>query len=138
VLSSGFLIYLNGVSSAGLCVLIWLTQLLIYPNFLKVPSGEFPNFHKYHMERISWVVAPLFVLDVIVCLGLLYFDVRGSGINGVLCLLPFLATFLFYAPLHKALEKSYSRELCSRLILSNWVRTLLWTLKLGYAVRWSL
>ena len=45
----------------------------------------------------------------------------------ILVLLIWLSTFLIQVPLHNALSKEKNTEKLSKLIFSNWIRTILWT-----------
>ena len=48
-------------------------------------------------------------------------------VNLILVLLIWLSTFLIQVPLHNALSKEKNKEKLSKLIFSNWIRTILWT-----------
>jgi hypothetical protein len=42
-----------------------------------------------------------------------------------------MSTFLVSVPLHNLLQKERNSKIIERLILTNWPRTILWTLRLG-------
>jgi hypothetical protein len=48
-------------------------------------------------------------------------------INLVIVALIWLSTFLIQVPLHNALSKEKQSEKLSKLICTNWIRTILWT-----------
>ncbi|MEQ9363414.1 MAG: hypothetical protein RIF32_04185, partial [Leptospirales bacterium] len=43
----------------GLVVLIWLVQLVIYPAFMYADAEQFTDWHRVYTERVSLVVVPL-------------------------------------------------------------------------------
>ena len=43
----------------GMCVVLWLVQLVIYPSFLRVKTSELPTWHKAYTFRVSLVILPL-------------------------------------------------------------------------------
>lgn len=124
---------LNLATSSGLFILILLTQVLIYPSFLRVPEASFASYHRFHSARIFWIVAPLTLLDVLASLALLLMAVKGAWGNAVLCLLPLLGTFAFYAPLHSKIERDFSWGLVNMLVKNNFWRVLFWGLKFFHA-----
>ena len=42
----------------GMCVVLWLVQLVIYPSFLRVDSNDFLAWHKAYTSRVSFVILP--------------------------------------------------------------------------------
>jgi hypothetical protein len=45
-----------------------------------------------------------------------------------------ISTFAIQLPLHRKLQKQYSPGLISRVNQTNWIRTILWTLKAGVGI----
>lgn len=113
--------------SGALFTLIWLVQLLIYPSF-KLASQNFSECMLHHQNRISWVVIPLMTGELIVTV--MQKNVILIGIVGLI----WLSTAFIQVPLHKKLLNN-SPELVERLIQSNWIRTILWTIKLLIVLR---
>ena len=56
----------NIAISWGLLVLIWLVQIIIYPGLSRLPSEDFVNYHRWYMIRISAIVLPLMICEVII------------------------------------------------------------------------
>ncbi len=113
--------------SGALFTLIWLVQLLIYPSF-KLAFQNFSECMLHHQNRISWVVIPLMTGELIVTV--MQKNVILIGIVGLI----WLSTAFIQVPLHKKLLNN-SPELVERLIQSNWIRTILWTIKLLIVLR---
>lgn len=47
--------------------------------------------------------------------------------GGLLCLLLWASTFLLQVPLHQQLEKGFHQKTWKRLVLTNWIRTAIWS-----------
>lgn len=112
--------------SGALFSLIWLVQLLIYPSF-KLAKDNFDVCMVHHQNRISWVVIPLMICELVVTF--LQMDLILIGIVAMV----WISTAFIQVPLHKRLLKS--REHVEMLIQTNWIRTFLWTLKLFIVLR---
>jgi hypothetical protein len=112
------------MATSGLVTLIWIIQILQYPGFLLISSSDFHNFHKFHMSRISYIVIPLMFAEV-------YFLVANFRmLPSVLVILVWLSTFLIQVPCHNRLALNYTVKDVQRLISTNWIRTILWSMKL--------
>lgn len=131
-----WLIVSQVVVAAAMMGVIWLVQMLVYPQFLEVGEGNFQNYHAQHMKGISYVVLPLMLAEFgLSVFSIWYFwksDVLiwvavASGLTAAL----WLTTFLIHVPLHVKLEVGYSREAIEKLISTNWIRTVLWTVRVG-------
>ncbi len=110
--------------SSGLVVLIWIIQILHYPSFRFVRTEEFPVFSRFHANRISFIVVPLMILE----LGLALINPRP--VIAILVTGVWLCTFLLQVPCQNKLSVSHDTRIVDRLISTNWIRTVLWTIKL--------
>ena len=109
--------------------LIWVVQILAYPQFRRVGRAEFQAFHFAHCLRIGLVIAPLILVEAGSAGWLLYQGCREPLFlisMGVL-LMVWLSTAIVQAPLHTRLMKGFDEARIQRLIRTNWVRTLAWT-----------
>jgi hypothetical protein len=127
------ILILNVATSAGLFVLILLTQVLIYPSLLKVPEPALKSYHAHHCQRISWVVGPLMLIDAIVALLMFFGGQTGSLLNGCFAFLPLLVTFVLFMPLHNKIAKTPTTSLLNTLIAQNLWRVMFWGAKLVYS-----
>ncbi len=110
---------------------IWIVQLLVYPAFLQVRPEDFQARHHTHVARITWVVAPLMLVELGSAL-LIACDPSPPRLQtGVLACLAVIwaSTFLLSVPLHGRLSKGYDAQLVRRLMATNWIRTAAWTAK---------
>jgi hypothetical protein len=130
---------LHLVAAGAMAGILWVVQLAIYPLFAAVGRDGFSSYHACYMRRISWVVGPLMLLEAgtagwlvlngyrpalfLIALGLL-------GLNWV-------STAFVQVPLHRRLEMGFDATTHRRLVASNWVRTLAWTLRVALLISLS-
>ncbi len=129
-----FLLHL--VATSAMFGVIWLVQLVHYPMLIGLNQIEFHSWHEFHARRISFIVAPLMLFE----LGASVLGVLGAGagdariasvILASLTLGVWASTFAVSVPLHDQLSKNgYNPKVLSRLVHTNWIRTLLYTCKL--------
>lgn len=123
-------IELFDIANAGLLVLIWMVQLIIYPSFVRMNEENLLDWHPQYSRRISLIVIPLMFLQ----LGLIIFlsVTRGNLIHYislVLIILVWLSTFLQAVPLHnKIASQKEIQSSAEKLVKVNWIRTTLWTI----------
>ncbi len=122
--------------TAAMTGIIWLVQFVTYPQFLDVNAADFPAYHRHHTHAIGLVVAPLMILELgLAAHSAWYF--RHSRFRGALILgaalvaALWLVTFLIQVPLHASLTTDWSKSVIEQLVYSNWIRTALWTIRLG-------
>ena len=121
----------NIAISWGLLLLIWMVQLIIYPGLYRIPSRDFANYHRWYVKRISAIVLPLMTLEVIFIIGWLILENYSiySSITGLSVTIIWLSTFLLQVPIHKRLQSGKDNECISRLVSTNWIRTIAWSIK---------
>ena len=109
--------------------LIWLVQVVIYPQFGAVGRLEFGAYHADYTRRISWIVGPLMLAELGSAAWLLWAGERSGwllislGLIGV----NWLSTAIVQVPLHRRLEQGFEAGVHGRLVSTNWVRTGAWT-----------
>ena len=108
---------------------IWSVQLVQYPLFAQVGEMDFVGYHETHVQRISFVVVPLMLLEL--SSGALLLLVASSNSSLLLAfallLVAWGATFLVQVPLHRELSSGRNAQSIRRLIRNNWIRTFAWT-----------
>jgi hypothetical protein len=113
--------------------LIWTVQLVVYPAFRLIPSEVFGKYHARHMQHITWVVGPLILLEIgsAVLLWSLREDWRFL-LSLVALGAVWLSTALYQVPLHTKLSLvGWDAATVDRLVRTNWIRTLGWSLRAG-------
>jgi len=116
------------ITDSGLLVLIWLVQLIIYPSFRYTQEKDFIVWHGRYMRLIGLIVSPLMLLQIGVELVHI-FNNDYRWIRMLMILAVLTSTFSLSVPNHKRLSR-YGKDpiIISRLVLTNWLRTVLWSL----------
>lgn len=120
---------IHAAATWGLVGLIWVVQLVLYPAFAKVPPAAFPAYHAEHTRAITWVVAPLMILEVATAALLLARGFRPPWFLASLVPLAvnWASTAFVQVPLHGRLARGLDAAAHRRLVGTNWVRTAAWT-----------
>jgi hypothetical protein len=126
------LITLHSAVTWTLVGLIHTIQWVHYPLFKNVGSQDFPEFHRQHTTRITRLVAPLMVLELLTATWMLVKNTPNSPL--FLASLPPLAliwisTALLQVPLHNRLSNGFNPAIHRRLVRTNHIRTVAWTLR---------
>ncbi|MFT5198381.1 MAG: hypothetical protein ACI87O_001038 [Planctomycetota bacterium] len=113
--------------------LIWIVQWVQYPGFRLVGEAQWKDFHESHCARIAWVVAPLMFGEVVTGIALLVWPLSGVSreflsVGLGLILVIWVSTAALSVPLHHQL-KHHNPKTQQRLVLTNWVRTIAWTIR---------
>jgi uncharacterized membrane protein YqjE len=114
---------------SGLVVLIWLVQLIIYPSFRYTQEQHFTVWHSRYMRLISLIVGPLMLLQLSVELRYIFSgDYRWQRL--VLLVAVLTCTFFISVPCHRRLQQGQQKDLevINRLVVTNWWRTVFWSL----------
>ena len=126
------LIFITNVfASFFLTGLIWLIQLVHYPSFRFVNEDDYPAFQKHHVYSIGKVVIPVMIAEIFTSFVLSWFYgfLSLHALGFYLILLIWGSTGLFSIPIHSKLESGKNLDAINRLVSTNWIRTILWTLK---------
>ena len=120
--------------------IIWFVQVVHYPMFRLVGSGTFEAYHASHVRLITWVVGPPMMVEALCAFLLIlyrpaYVSVMAALSGALLLLIIWGSTALVQVPLHELLSRGFQQEPYRRLVLTNWVRTVSWTLR-GILTAW--
>lgn len=117
---------------------IWVIQLVHYPAFHFIDKDMYASFQKFHMNGISLIVVPVMVLELATGVLLLVGNSKNILIiiSFSLLILIWAITGLYFSSAHGKLITGYNTLVVDKLVSINWIRTILWTLKmlllLGY------
>ncbi|MEM9293046.1 MAG: hypothetical protein AAGD01_15300 [Acidobacteriota bacterium] len=123
-------------STLFLVGLIWTIQVVHYPLFGSVGAAGFAEYERLHAMRITTIVAPAMLLELITA-GLLLvarppFLPRAAVLAGIALLaVIWLSTALIQIPLHGRLAAGFDPAVHASLVASNWIRTVAWSLRGG-------
>jgi len=125
------LLKVNLLSTSVMVGVIWVIQLLHYPSFHFINEKNYIEFQHFHMQRISFIVIPVMLIELASALLLSYFF-RSSLTIILLALLLGIwgITFIFFTNMHQKLTNGYDRANVDSLVKINWSRTALWSLRL--------
>lgn len=114
--------------------LIWFVQVVHYPLFDQVGTSGFAIYEQRHSLLTTWVVLPPMTLELVTAGLLLWY--RPSFIPGwslylglSLVLLIWASTFFLQVPQHGILAQGFDPQAHFRLVTSNWLRTVLWSMR---------
>ncbi|RNC86457.1 MAG: hypothetical protein ED556_09225 [Winogradskyella sp.] len=118
------------VFDTGTLVLIWLVQLVIYPSFLFYSEEDLKHWHIKYTKRISVVVLPLMLAQLIFS-GFQVYIAQNlyTIVNLALLIVIWAITFGVFVPIHNGISKNSATKIeLVKLVNYNWYRTLLWTI----------
>ena len=119
------------ISTAIIVGILWVIQVVHYPSFYFIERDEYVSFQKFHMDKISYIVVPVMLIESISGFILIYNDINTVLlISIILLLLIWALTGLYFAPMHQKLMSGYQEEIVEKLVKINWVRTIFWSIRL--------
>ena len=112
---------------------IWVIQIVHYPSFHFIEKELYTAFQKFHMNKISIIVMPIMLAELIT--GIMLFLDKSSKsplltISIIILVLIWLITGVFFSKAHNELIAGYQELVVNQLVVMNWIRTLLWTFRL--------
>ncbi len=119
------------LSTSLMVGIIWVIQLLHYPTFHFIKESNYVEFQHFHMQRISFIVVPAMILELLSAFMLVYY-IRSNLLTVclIILLVIWLITFVFFTKLHQSLLGGYDKIIVDKLVQINWSRTVLWSLRL--------
>ena len=113
--------------------LTWFAQLVHFPLYQKIKEG-FVEYERAYIKRVSLFVGPIMILDAVSAVILLQkakvgIDSHLAIANLVLLIVIWISIFIFQMGLHQKLSTRFSKKSLKMLVATNWVRTILTTLK---------
>lgn len=125
------ILIINSFCTFALFGLIWTIQLVHYPSFRFVDETKFVEFEKFHSQKITYIVLPLMIVELITSAYLVYLNPLHAVLHfNLLCvLIVWTTTFLFSVPCHNQLMNGKDQKVINSLVKTNWPRTVFWTFK---------
>ena len=119
------------LSTSLMVGIIWVIQLLHYPTFHFIKQSDYVEFQHFHMQRISFIVVPVMITELLSGFMLVYYFRSNLLIFCLIILLVIWSiTFVFFTKLHQSLLGGYDKIIVDKLVQINWSRTVLWSLRL--------
>lgn len=125
---------LNVVFTLLMTGVIWFVQIVHYPLFVQVGAHQFTAYEDHHKRLTTVVVAPLMLMELTASVALVLLPLEPATLSVsyvalVLTLVIWGSTAALQVPLHNKLSFNYSSDLVARLVQSNWIRTICWSLR---------
>ena len=125
------------VATVFMVGLIWFVQVVHYPLFNRISGDASIQYATEHQRRTAWVVGLPMLVEGITTLWLFFDPINGRLLpllGGLVLMKIHLSTVFLQVPLHKKLSQGYEREVVRKLVATNWVRTIGWTIRAAIAV----
>lgn len=132
---------LNVGSTLFMVGLIWFVQIVHYPLFQQVGVEQFSTYEQEHQRLTTFVVMPVMLCEIATAILLLRFRPEALPLGFVWLGISLVAvvwglTFFVQVPQHTLLSEGYCESVARQLVVGNWSRTWVWTLR-GALVIWS-
>jgi len=115
----------------GLC---WFVQIVHYPLFRAMKLEDVPQYEQKN-KVTGYITVTVMTVELITGLVLLYEQLELLYIlNIVLLAIIWLSTAIYQVPMHLKLMIVASNETISKLIRTNWIRTLAWSIRSGILI----
>ena len=113
---------------------IWFVQLVHYPLFAEVPDDRFVEYQSKNVRRTTFVVFPGMIVEIgtALLLALNPATEQHFGLNLIafgLLLGIWASTALLQVPAHTTLGQGFDQRAHSKLVQTNWIRTILWSVR---------
>jgi hypothetical protein len=134
VFTKSWVLILHCLATFVMVGVIWLVQLVHYPLMSFVEVSRFSDFEQLHRAKIFWIVAPAMLIEGMTGLWLAISLPRGgrrvlARIGLCLIAVIWLSTIFIQIPLHDALQTKFLQSDLDRLVATNWLRTIAWSLR---------
>jgi hypothetical protein len=130
----GVILLSNLAATLMMTGLIWFVQIVHYPLFAVVGTHQFWHYQRAHSRFTSWVVGPIMLIEAATAVGLVSFAPQAvpvwaawSGVGLVAVI--WLSTVALQIPCHSSLAVGFDAMTHERLVRTNWIRTVGWTLR---------
>lgn len=128
----------NLVAASVMAGVIWFVQIVHYPLFSSVGSERSVDYAIDNQRRTSWVVGVPMAVEGVSSIALFVIPPSGVGrtlplLSGIVLAIVLVSTVAAQVPQHARLARSSDAvevaDAVQRLVRSNWVRTIGWSLR---------
>jgi uncharacterized membrane protein len=128
------ILLINAAATIFMAGVIWLVQLVHYPLMANVGAEGYRQYQQLHEKWITWVVCPPMLIELVTAILLITHSANQfaqwkvwTGIALVIVI--WLSTAFLQVPCHSLLTEGFDADAHRRLVSSNWIRTVAWTLR---------
>ena len=113
--------------------ILWFMQLVHYPLFKRIKEN-FVKYEKEHLKRTAAFLVPLLVIDFALNVMLVISLEKGPytfliSFALAMNIITWLSAFFFQIEQHQTLSTHFSKSIVHKLVKTNWVSTIAWTIK---------
>lgn len=113
--------------------ILWFIQLVHYPLFRRIKEN-FVQYERDHLRRTASLLVPIAVVDIALNVMLVISLEKGSCIFLIsfalaMNIITWLSVFFFQVAEHHSLSDHFSKKIVHKLVKTNWVSTIAWTVK---------
>ncbi|MDA0336698.1 MAG: hypothetical protein O2782_16160 [bacterium] len=128
------LLLLHFAATLFMTGLVWFVQAVHYPLMHRVGGSGFSRYEAEHTRRTSPVVAPMMLFELGSGIWLVLAPPPGVDVLLLLINVAVLAviwgsTIVLQKPIHRDLEQGFTADVLDRLVSTNWIRTVSWSLR---------
>jgi len=128
------LLLANAAATLFMVGVIWFVQIVHYPLFASVGRPGFAAYSGSHTRLTGLVVGPPMLVEAATAVALVVWTPSGISVfllwTGLILVVGiWLSTIFLQAPRHTALGGGFDPTAHRFLVTSNWLRTVLWTLR---------
>jgi hypothetical protein len=132
--AGGIVLALHLGSTLFMAGVVWFVQIVHYPLLPHIGRDAFAAYEREHMRRTARVVAPAMLIELVTGIVLLWVRPGGIPLIDVLLGLALLAvvcgsTQFVQVPCHVRLSQGFDCSIHRRLVSTNWLRTVAWSLR---------
>lgn len=132
--SATWLLAINVAATWYMVGLIWMVQVVHYKMFDRVGDDEFARYAIDHARLITPIVALPMLVELASAAALCWITPPGMSralliVGFGLVILIWLSTALLQVPAHERLAKGFDVVVYQRLVSTNWIRTVAWTIR---------
>jgi uncharacterized membrane protein len=125
---------LHLISTVMMTGIIWFVQVVHYPLFAAVGEERFAAYEALHQRLTGRIVVPWMVAELATAIVLVFATppsvaFQTAAIALAVLVLVWCSTFFLQVPAHRRLEAGFNASVHRRLVLSNWLRTMGWSVR---------
>ena len=128
------ILLLQAAATLFMTGVIWFVQIVHYPLMARVGTSGFRDYEVAHARLTGYVVIVPMLVELVCAILLLLRPPatfpRSVVIAGaVLVVLIWMSTFLLQVPQHDKLHHAFDPQAHLRLVSTNWIRTIAWSIR---------
>jgi len=143
IAATSTVLVIHAAATWAMTGLIWFIQLVHYPAYRQVRPGDFASFQLRSPARTGMIVGPLMFTEIGTAAWLLWQQPAGVApgwlwMGAALIAVCWASTVLLQVPIHLRLTLKRDDKTVERLIRTNWLRTIAWSIRAVLVATWLL